>query len=662
MSLKSTCSKVWTGVKVVASVVLNVYAILAVMLFASIFSFYSKYSSIEQPYTAHEAKDAVLKITLQAGEFSEHSYYGTAVNRWDILFGDSGSRATRYSFAEYMAALRYVPDDKNVKGVVVELDDSIYNNAQAYELQQRLRDIRDAGKPVVVYVNGTLVNNDLLVVSAASKRFVAPGTFVRPVRPTYGANFEKGFYDKFDIDFIGQRMSLYKDFILKNVKYQVDQDVKSTFDSQYEIYQTLMNQVAENYNEPVTKFDLDDNQLMTTFKSTNGNLAQAFKKAGWYDDVLTPDAFDEYVAKNIAHLKNNEKIPNYISINSYTLAQKYQLFSRTATTTEKHIAYLALTGDVVYSGNSNDVISMDNTIKYLRSIYYNANNVEALVLRVDSPGGSVFTGSNVRSLLGQIRAKGVPIIVSQGFLAASAGYMISSAADYIYTTPITITGSIGVVVSGYNLSRMLENFKVRSDTKGVDYAFGGNSFKIPFFMGGYSNPYPELEKSLYKASITSNYHEFLTQVYEGRKSKGVFKSIADVNKVAQGHSWGGVDAMALGLVDGFGDVYDAIGKAREYIIFTQKDRKDDKFSPGKFEVLTGDQVAHLPVIFYNANYGSRFSGNSILTKVLSKVDTVTGGYLANAVQELDAKFSNDDSQVAQAIIDSNFVDNKSSSK
>ncbi|MFC6275936.1 S49 family peptidase [Psittacicella hinzii] len=660
MSLKGAICKLWGAVKFLVSIVFNVYFFLGVGLYLAITAAYEKYNEIQSPYKYSVPENAVVSLSLGDEPMNETSIYGTPAARWENLL--KNSRGNRYSFSEQVYALSNAASDDKVKGVVVKLNARQYNSAQAYEITQALLNVRNAGKPVYVLVNGAAANNDLLILSAATKRYVVPGSFVRPVRPSYGAVFNKGFYDKFKIDFIGQRVSLYKDMILDDVKYQVDQDVKSTYDTYYTRYLDTMKGIGENYNRPYAEFDLSDEQLLTLFKEYKGDFAAGFTAKGWFDKVVTESEFDSLVAKEVAGRKTNAKVPNYFSLAAYTSATNKPLFDSNASSRKPHIAYVTMVGDVTRSSaGAPDVISINNTLRYLRSIYYNANNVQAVVLRIDSPGGSSNVGITLRQALDDIRAKGIPVVVSQGYLAASAGYMLSSGSDYIYTTPLTITGSIGVVITGYNLNRFLGQFDIKADAIGPGRYYSLVA-RLPIVQG-YANPHGDAVAELWKAGITNSYHEFISQVYEGRKDH--FASLEEVNRVSQGHTWSGSDAKALGLVDGFGGVSDAINKAREFVLFAQEKRETDEFSRGEFTKVAVEELDKLPVIYYNAGRRYSITGSSLVSRVLSSIDYFTDGYLTSALVTLDGYLNSNKDELLgtyQARLDTSDLDNAQGQK
>lgn len=176
-------------------------------------------------------------------------------------------------------------------------------------------------------------------------------------------------------------------------------------------------------------------------------------------------------------------------------------------------------------------------------------NVRAIVLRINSPGGSPAAAQEISIEIEKAQEQGIPVIVSMGDLAASAAYYISAPADYIFANPSTTTGSIGVIWT-------FENRSAYNGKEGIDYYISkSGEFKD---MGGSSRGLTDEEKEYADSVVMDSYEEFVTQVAEGRNM-----SRSDVKKLADGRVYTGFRAKELGLVDGFGNLYDAIDKAAE---------------------------------------------------------------------------------------------------
>ncbi|AKB73776.1 Periplasmic serine protease [Methanosarcina lacustris Z-7289] len=176
-------------------------------------------------------------------------------------------------------------------------------------------------------------------------------------------------------------------------------------------------------------------------------------------------------------------------------------------------------------------------------------NVRAIVLRINSPGGSPAAAQEIAIEIKKAQEKGIPVVVSMGDLAASAAYYISAPADYIFANPSTSTGSIGVIWT-------FENRSTFNKKEGVDYYVSkSGEFKD---MGSSWRGLTDEEKEYADSVVMESYENFVTQVAEGRNM-----SQSDVKKLADGRVYSGSRAKELGLVDGFGNLYDAIDKAAE---------------------------------------------------------------------------------------------------
>jgi protease-4 len=176
-------------------------------------------------------------------------------------------------------------------------------------------------------------------------------------------------------------------------------------------------------------------------------------------------------------------------------------------------------------------------------------NVRAIVLRINSPGGSPSAAQEITIEMEKAQEQGVPVVVSMGDLAASAAYYISAPADYIYANPSTNTGSIGVIWTFENMSGFYQN-------EGMDYYISkSGEFKD---MGGNWRGLTDEEKEYADAVVMETYEEFVTQVADGRNLNR-----SKVKELADGRVYTGAKAKELGLVDDFGNLYDAIDKAAE---------------------------------------------------------------------------------------------------
>jgi protease IV len=232
---------------------------------------------------------------------------------------------------------------------------------------------------------------------------------------------------------------------------------------------------------------------------------------------------------------------NLVGINTYYDA------SSLVKTGRNRIAVIYAEGNIVDGEGDNDNIGGDKFRKIIRKARLD-NTVKAIVLRVNSGGGSALASENIWRELQQAKQDGKPVVVSFGDVAASGGYYIASGADSIFASPNTITGSIGVFGVIPNMGSFFKNkLGVTFDgVKTAPFADGPNVFR----------PMNEMEKQIAQNGVDRIYLQFKQRVAQGRK-----KDLAYIDSIAQGRVWSGEDALQLGLVDRIGNLQDAINSA-----------------------------------------------------------------------------------------------------
>jgi len=202
----------------------------------------------------------------------------------------------------------------------------------------------------------------------------------------------------------------------------------------------------------------------------------------------------------------------------------------------------------VDGGGSSGEIGGDQMAYDLRSIRGD-KDVKAVVLRVNSPGGSAYASEVIQREVRNLEEKKIPVVVSMGTYAASGGYWISAYSDYIFAEPTTVTGSIGVFGMKFNMQQIANDHGVAFDTVKTS----------PFSdMDTMTRPWTPDELKLAQSLVDNLYDQFITKVSEGRKLK-----YDDVAQIAQGRVWSGLDAKSKGLVNEIGGLEDAIKKAEQ---------------------------------------------------------------------------------------------------
>ena len=210
------------------------------------------------------------------------------------------------------------------------------------------------------------------------------------------------------------------------------------------------------------------------------------------------------------------------------------------------VGIVVAAGEILDGQQPPGKIGGESTADLLRQARYD-KAVKAVVLRVDSPGGSMFASELILREVQALRKAGKPVVVSMSTYAASGGYYISAAANQIFASPTTLTGSIGVFSVVPTFQRTLEKLGVKVDGLGTTPLAGDLRLDRPLDAATRADP---------ASSVDHAYDEFLHRVGEGRK-----KSVEDIDKIAQGRVWAGVDAQRIGLVDHLGGLKDATDAA-----------------------------------------------------------------------------------------------------
>jgi protease IV len=277
--------------------------------------------------------------------------------------------------------------------------------------------------------------------------------------------------------------------------------------------------------------------------SLNGNMAAYAVQAKLADRIVDRTAFRTEMTKRVGEGLDIDGLASFNQIDymNYATAVK-----RKASTSGDAVAVIYAAGEIVDGEAPAGYAGGESVARNIRRAA-DDESVKAIVLRVDSPGGSAVASEVMRLATVEAQAKGKPVVVSMGSLAASGGYWISATADEIFAMPTTITGSIGVFGMIPTIDKTLADYGVTTD--GVATTKLGGSETI-------SRPLSEDVKNILQKGVEHTYAEFLARVAKGRKLP-----VATVDALAQGRVWDGGTARQLKLVDRFGDLDDAIKSA-----------------------------------------------------------------------------------------------------
>ena len=451
----------------------------------------------------------------------------------------SGQRiGHQFRLRDVVRAIDAAKDDAHVKAIVLDLD--AFGGgypAGVGEVADALVRVRASGKPVLAYATG-YTDAGYRLAAAASEIWVNPLGGALFSGPGGNQLYYKGLIDKLGVNTHVYRVGKYKSFVEPYTRADQSPEAREAATA---LYATFLGQWREAIAKARPKAQVATflTQPAQAVLAANGDVAKANLDAGIVDKLGDRIAFGRRVAE-IAGGDNSKPAGYFKTIDYNDFLDANPLPKSGA------IGVVTVAGDIV-DGKAGPGTAGGDTIADFILAGLAKNDLKALVVRVDSPGGSVLASERIRTAVLEAKRKGLPVVVSMGGLAASGGYWVSTAGDAIFAEPTTITGSIGIFGIIPTFEKTLAKIGVTSD--GVKTTpFSGQ----PDIVGGTT---PEVD-ALIQAGVDKGYRDFIARVATARHL-----SPSRVNEIAQGRVWDGGTAHQLGLIDRFGTLKDAIAEA-----------------------------------------------------------------------------------------------------
>ncbi|MDD4820447.1 MAG: signal peptide peptidase SppA [Flavobacteriales bacterium] len=424
-------------------------------------------------------------------------------------------------------AIARAKEDDKIKGIILQGEGFGGGMAQLLAVRKALEDFKTSGKYVVSYAN-VYTQGDYVLKSVGTKVFLNPNGMVDVKGLSMMNTFYKGFEDKYGIGVqvfrTGKFKSAVEPFLTDKMSPENREQCQKLIDTMWD---TLCSAMAVSRNKT-------QEQMSEIASQRVGFIAKGAYENGLVDTLVYEEYFKSYV-------KDSLDAKNKISYYDYLLAPSTVAKEKS----KNKIALVYAEGEIVYGkGNATD-ISESRMRKDLEKVKKDSS-VVAVVLRVNSPGGSALTSDNIWKMIEDLKTE-KPVVVSMGNYAASGGYYISCNADYIYAEPTTLTGSIGVFAYVPNIKKLANQHGFTTDEVSTYPNSADPTLLTPVSDG---------LGVIIQKSVEGTYAQFLSRVAAGRGM-----TTDAVNEIAQGRVWTGSDALSLGLVDGIGGMYDAIEKA-----------------------------------------------------------------------------------------------------
>ena len=468
--------------------------------------------------------NSVLEIQLQR---PIADYTGSSeLNPFSGLFEES------QGLDEILQAITVAKDDDRIKGISINNNFLLAGLAQTQTLRKVLQDFKESGK--FIYAYGDFYSQkDYYLASVADSVFLNPVGVMDFRGLSSEVLYFKDLQEKTGVKMEVIRHGKYKSAVEPYLENEMSEANRTQIK---ELIQSLWNSMIDDIS---IARQISTSDLNTIADTLGGRLPKYAKQNRLIDDVLFYDQYESVIAKALSE-DENEDI-NYISLDDYT---QYSSKKEVRTGNDK-IAVIFAQGEILYGEGGPDIIGQGIINEALIKARED-EKVKAIVLRVNSPGGSALTSDIIWREV-ELAKEVKPVVVSMGNVAASGGYYIAAGADKIFAEPTTITGSIGVFGTIPNIEGLAKDIGINAEQVGTNK----NSVEYSLF-----EPMGEAFRNQVQESIEDTYETFLSRVSNGRNI-----SMAQADSIAQGRVWSGVDAQRLGLVDELGTLEDAIAAA-----------------------------------------------------------------------------------------------------
>ena len=499
--------------------------------------------------------DSVIELNLKE---IKNDYAGKYKDPWVTAFSDKKG----IGLTDVINAIEAAKTDDNIKGISILNDESSLGLAQYKDLRNALENFKKSGKFVWAYAN-TYSQKEYYLTSVANTIYINPAGDLDFKGLSSEVMFFKDLQDKSGIRMEVIRHGKYKSAVepfLENKMSDANREqVTALLNS---IWTTVSTDISKSRNIPLPKLNEIANGLLA-------RTPEMAKQQHLVDIIAYEDVYHDAIRKALKVEKDEDY--NKISILDYTQNNVTTALTNTAS---DQIAIIYAQGQITGGEGDVNTIGEGSMRRSLQEARKN-DDVKAIVLRIDSPGGSALTSDLIWREI-EITKKVKPIVVSMGNYAASGGYYIACNANKIFAENNTITGSIGVF-------GMLPNFSPLANKLGIN----SEQVKTHENSANYSPfvPIDEKFKAFTLEGVEKIYNTFVSHVAEGRKM-----TFEQVDAIAQGRVWSGTEALKLGLVDKIGGLNDAIAEAAKIA----KIKKYSTQNYPEYEKTFNDLISGLP--------------------------------------------------------------------
>ena len=528
MSANGIFSRIGSGITKTRNFVLNtIFVLIILALFASLFT---STESVSVP------EEAALVLDPGGILVEERTFSNPLDDLWNINYD-----VAEVEIGELIRAVELAEEDSRIKMIILDLEGlNGISLAQGDRIIESLRQFKKAGKAVGSYAN-SYSQTHYYISSVSDEVYLNPmGSLT--LDGFGGSNlYFKDFLDRYGIRANVYRVGEYKEAVEPFLRNDMSKESKA-------VNSRMLNKLWTNLSQ-----EIETNRLLNSgsvdrygvgfaeeLKKTNGDFARAAIENNLVDELMTWDQVRVRFGDRVG-LDEDDKVKS-VDYQAYLGSHGPELDFNPS-----KIAVINIQGPIFLGTEGYGSTSADTAIQLIREAR-KSENVAAIVIRVDSPGGSAFASEMIRLELELAQIDGIPVVVSFASIAASGGYWLSATSDYIVTEPNTVTGSIGVFSVLFTAEKALNKLGIHSDGIAT----------TPFSqVDPFTSPSKPLNEAL-QLSVEHGYKQFVELVAKGRRLEK-----EQVEPLAQGKVWLGSEAVDNGLADSLGSLPDALNKAAE---------------------------------------------------------------------------------------------------
>lgn len=486
--------------------------------------------------TVNVKENSVFMIKL-SGLVDERS-----TDNMNLLGMISGSEMSAIGLDDVLSSIRKAKENEDIKGIYIEAGAVEFDSyATVQTIRDALKDFKKSGKWIIAY-GDEYMQMSYWLASVADEIYLSPTGMLDFKGLGLKAEYDTGLLEKIGVKYQAVRVGKYKSYVESKTRRDMSpEDREQRMAYTQGVWDHMLKDISESRKVSVEALNQLANDSIVAFADQ-----QDYLKAKLIDKLLYPEELRDVVKKKLA-LDNDDDIPQM------TLGDMLNVKSSQREKGEKIAVYYAV-GEITDSDlssltGSQGIVgsSMSESLRKLAD----DEDVKAVVIRVNSPGGSAAASEQIWHAVKLLKAK-KPVVVSMGGVAASGGYMISAAADYIFAEPTTITGSIGIFGLVPNVSGLV------TDKLGVTFDDVTTNTYTNYMENIVLEKENSKELQYMQGYVDRGYDTFLSIVADGRKMKK-----EQVNEIAQGRVWLATDALPIKLVDKLGSLDDAVKKAAE---------------------------------------------------------------------------------------------------